>query len=513
MRYAHTVEQVRAAEGALLARLPEGALMQRAAAGLAATCAGLLAESHGRVYGSRVVLLVGSGDNGGDALFAGARLAARGARVCAVLLAPEQAHRAGLAALRQAGGVLTEDQRDGCAEIARADLVLDGIVGIGGRGGLRPGALPYVRAAAEADAAVVAVDLPSGVDADTGEVSGEAVRAAVTVTFGTHKPGLLVDPGAEHAGVVRLVPIGIGVPPPAAEALQHADVAALLPRPTGESDKYRRGVVGVAAGSARYPGAAVLAVSAALHGGAGAVRYVGAAAAAVVAAHPETLVSEGSAQGLKQAGRVQAWVVGPGLADGEDAVRTLDQALDAALDPDVPLLLDADALRLLARRGPAPRPGLLLTPHAGEAVALLAGAGVEATREQVEAARLRYARQLAELYGCTVLLKGSTTVVAGPDPAGPVRVNPTGTPWLGTAGSGDVLSGLAGSLLAAGLAPLDAGSVAAYLHGLAGRTASLGGAAAGAGGVPAGVGGEGPISASEVAAALPAAWRSVTDRA
>jgi hydroxyethylthiazole kinase-like uncharacterized protein yjeF len=509
MRYAHTVEQVRAAEGELMARLPEGTLMQRAVAGLAATCADLLREAHGRVYGSRAVLLVGSGDNGGDALFAGARLAGRGARVSAVLLAPERTHGPGLAAFQAAGGLLTRDQSDGCAEIARADLVLDGIVGIGGRGGLRDTALPYVRAAAGTGVAVVAVDLPSGVDADTGEVVGEAVRATVTVTFGTHKPGLLVDPGAEYAGVVRLVPIGITVPPPAVEALQHADVAALLPRPTGESDKYRRGVLGVAAGSARYPGAAVLVVSSALHGGAGAVRYVGSAAREVVRAHPETLVSEG---GLKDAGRVQAWAVGPGLSDGDDARRTLDEALDVAADAGVPLLLDADALRLLARRGPVAHADLLLTPHAGEAVALLAGAGVTATREQVEAARLPYARRLAELYGCTVLLKGSTTVVAGPDPSRPVRVNPTGTPWLGTAGSGDVLSGLAGSLLAAGLDPLDAGSVAAYLHGLAGRTVSGPGVSGRGGPGAAGNAGTGaPITASEVAAALPAAWRGVTD--
>ena len=505
MRYAHTVEQVRAAEGELLARLPEGTLMQRAAAGLAVTCVELLTEAQLRVYGSRVVVLAGSGDNGGDALFAGARLARRGARVSAVLLSPERTHAAGLADLRAAGGLLTAGQDDGCAEIARADLVLDGIVGIGGRGGLRAGALPYVRAAERAGVPVVAVDLPSGVDADTGEVAGEAVRAAVTVTFGTHKPGLLVDPGAAYAGVVRLVPIGLEPPPAAAEALQHADVAALLPRPTAESDKYRRGVVGIAAGSARYPGAAVLAVSSAVHGGAGAVRYVGSAAQEVVRAHPEVLVSE---RGLKQAGRVQAWVVGPGLSEGQDAERTLDEALDAG----VPLLVDADGLRFLARRGSAlraaPRPDLLLTPHAGEAVALLAGVGVTATREQVEASRLPYARQLAELYGCTVLLKGSTTVVAAPG-GGPVRVNPTGTPWLATAGSGDVLSGLAGSLLAAGLGPLDAGSVAAYVHGLAARTVGTSGGGP-AGGTAGGAAAGAPITAAEVAAALPTAWRNVS---
>lgn len=488
MRYAHTVEQVRTAETALMRQLPEGALMQRAAAGLAAACAELLTERRRKVYGSRVVLLVGSGDNGGDALFAGARLAARGARVRAVLLSPERAHAAGLAALLASGGRVTDGQDEGLAEIGRAELVLDGIVGIGGRGGLRPAARPFLRAARQAGVRVVAVDLPSGVDADTGEVPGEAVRADVTVTFGTHKPGLLVDPGAGCAGVVRLVRIGIEPPAPVLTALQHADVAALLPRPGAESDKYRRGVVGIAAGSARYPGAAVLAVSAALHGGAGAVRYAGPAAAEVVRAHPEALVTD---LGVKAAGRVQAWVVGPGLSDGPEAERTLDEALGAG----VPVLVDADGLRLLARRGPQPGVTLLLTPHAGEAVALLAGAGVTVTREQVEAARLRHARQLAELYGCTVLLKGSTTVVA--EAGGSVRVNSTGTPLLATAGSGDVLSGLAGSLLAAGLSALDAGSVAAYLHGLAGRLAA-GGA---------------PVTASEVAGALPAAWRSVSGAA
>ncbi|NSL43022.1 NAD(P)H-hydrate epimerase, partial [Streptomyces sp. 8P21H-1] len=136
----------------------------------------------------------------------------------------------------------------------------------------------------ETRAAVVAVDLPSGVEADTGEVHGAAVRADLTVTFGTHKPGLLVDPAREYAGSVRLVDIGLALPGEAElEALQHADVAALLPVPGAESDKYRRGVVGIAAGSARYPGAAVLAVAGALRGGAGAVRYVGPAGDAVLA--------------------------------------------------------------------------------------------------------------------------------------------------------------------------------------------------------------------------------------
>ncbi|MEU2908867.1 NAD(P)H-hydrate dehydratase [Streptomyces massasporeus] len=474
MRTAYSVETVRNAERELMARLPEGALMQRAAAGLAAACADLL----GRVYGSRVVLLVGSGDNGGDALYAGARLARRGAGVTAVLLAPERAHAAGLAALRRAGGRVAA-AGDGEALVEGADLVVDGIVGIGGKGGLRPDAVPLAAAAGRSRGAVVAVDLPSGVDADTGEVHGHAVRADLTVTFGTHKPGLLIDPAREHAGAVRLVDIGLELPvEPELEALQHQDVARLLPVPRAESDKYRRGVVGIAAGSARYPGAAVLAVSGALRGGAGAVRYVGPAGDAVIARYPETLVSD---QGPKHAGRVQAWVVGPGA--GDDAV-TVAEVLAA----DVPVLIDADGLRLAdaevvrGRRAPT-----LMTPHAGEAAALL---GVE--RGEVEGGRLTAVRELARRYGATVLLKGSTTLVADSG-GGAVRVNPTGTGWLATAGSGDVLSGLGGSLLAAGLSAVDAGSVGAYLHGLAGRL-SAGGA---------------PVGAHDVADAVPEAWRNV----
>ena len=213
------------------------------------------------------------------------------------------------------------------------------------------------------------MDLPSGVDADTGEVAGPAVTAEVTVTFGAYKPGLLIDPGASRAGAVHLVDIGLRLPAPEVEALQHADVAALLPEPTASSDKYRRGVVGIVAGSAQYPGAAVLAVAGALRGGAGAVRYVGPAAEAVLARYPETLIGRG---------RVQAWVVGPGLGEGR-AGEVAD-----LLAGDVPVLVDADGLRgldpdvLRARTAPT-----LLTPHAGEAAALL---GV--SRESVEAGRL-----------------------------------------------------------------------------------------------------------------------------
>jgi ADP-dependent NAD(P)H-hydrate dehydratase / NAD(P)H-hydrate epimerase len=450
MRSAHSVEQVRTAEAARTATLPDGALMQRAAAGLATSVIDLL----GGAYGRTVLLLVGSGDNGGDALYAGAMLARRGARVEAVAVADE-IHQPGLAALRAAGGRLV------ALDVRRtADVVVDGIVGIGGRPGLRDRAAEAVRAVAGVP--MVAVDVPSGVDVDTGRLAGDHVTADLTVTFGTHKICHLVEPAASACGVVELVGLGLDLPEAAVTALQQDDVAALLPRPGDDAQKYTRGVVGVRAGSARYPGAGVLSTSGAACGLVGMVRYAGGAPDAVLAAHPEVVVGEG---------RVQAWVVGSG---GDEAAAA---ALTAALRDDVPLVVDADALQHL--EAPLRRPALL-TPHAGELASML---GVE--RADVEADQLASARRAATGFDATVLLKGHHTLVADPD--GRVRVSTTGTPWLAVAGAGDVLGGLCGALLAAGLSPYDAGSVGSWLHGAAATYASRGG----------------PISAPAVARAIP----------
>ncbi|HYU65189.1 MAG TPA: NAD(P)H-hydrate epimerase, partial [Jatrophihabitantaceae bacterium] len=283
------VADVRVAESALMARLPDGALMQRAAHALSVHCGQLL----GRVYGSSVVLIVGSGSNGGDALHAGARLARRGATVTAVLLDPERAHAGGLAALRRAGG-LAASTVDGRALIESADLVVDGILGIGGRGGLRGAAAELADAASAR--LTVAVDLPSGVDADTGAVGDSAIRADSTVTFGALKPGILCDPGASRAGEVRLVDIGLraDLPEPRAFVLEASDVAALVGRPGASDDKYARGVVGIVAGSPSYPGAGVLTTGAALHGDVGMVRYLGLASDPIRARYPEVVVHEGA---------------------------------------------------------------------------------------------------------------------------------------------------------------------------------------------------------------------------
>jgi hydroxyethylthiazole kinase-like uncharacterized protein yjeF len=267
----YTAAEVRAAEEPLLAATPEGTLMQRAAAGLASVCARLL----GVVYGRRVALLVGSGNNGGDALFAGASLARRGARVTAVLLDPDRAHPAGLAALRREGGrVVPAGSVDLERTVARADLVVDGMLGTGGRGGLRGAAVELARAAAEGAGITVAVDVPSGIDASTGAVEGTAFAALHTVTFGAVKLGLVVGEGRGHAGQVHLVDIGLGPALAVAGAWQltDADVAARLDEPAAGDDKYSQGVVGVVAGSAAYPGAGVLCTGAALRTRPGLVR-------------------------------------------------------------------------------------------------------------------------------------------------------------------------------------------------------------------------------------------------
>ncbi|WP_256206533.1 NAD(P)H-hydrate epimerase [Nocardioides luteus] len=443
-----------------MASLPEGALMQRAAAGLAYA----VIDHLGGAYGKRVVLLVGSGDNGGDALYAGALLARRGARVEAWLLS-DRAHTGGVGALKAAGGIVSSGVIS--TGSITGDLVIDGIVGIGGKPGLRPEAEEALDVLAGVP--VVAVDTPSGVCVDTGEVDGAHVTADLTVTFGTYKPCHLLDPAASACGKVQLVDIGLELPIPAIESLEAADVAALVPRPAPDGHKYTRGVVGLRVGSATYPGAALLAVAGANTGLAGMVRYVGTASEWVKRQHPE-VVGDGQAQ---------AWVVGSGSADGANS------ALAFARASGVPLVIDADSLRAL--NGPLGVPAIL-TPHAGELAAL-----IREDRADIEARPLHYARLAAQRFEAVVLLKGRRTTIASPDPDTPVRVNTTGTSWLATAGSGDVLGGLIGSLLATGLAPIDAASAGAWLHGAAATLASAGG----------------PVTASGVAAAIPAVIRSL----
>ncbi len=472
MPEAHNVAAVRAAESAILSRSPEHALMRRAAFGLAGVVLRELVRRCGAARGRQVVLLVGAGGNGGDALWAGAFLRRRGVVVTAVLLVPERAHAAGLAALLRAGGQIGD-----ATAVADADLVVDGIVGLSAQGGLRPEAAELVAAV---PAPIVAVDLPSGVDPDTGAVVGPAVRAAVTVAFGALKPVHLLAP--VHCGRIELVPLGLELPAPALRSLPRGEVGRLWPVPGPQDDKYTQGVVGIAAGSAAYPGAAVLCTGAAVTATAGMVRYAGTAKDAVLARWPEVVAVDD----IAEAGRVQAWTVGPGLGTGERCIAALRYAFDAG----VPVLVDADATTVLAqhpelldaRRGP-----VLLTPHAGEFARLTGDAPGDD--------RVGAVRAAARHFDATVLLKGATTVIAAPD--GAVLVNNAVGFWAATAGSGDVLSGLLGALLSSGLDPLTAAGIGTHVHALAAEVAA-GGA---------------PTSASGLLARLPDAIRRVRAQA
>ncbi len=475
---AHSVAAVRAAEAAAMAQLPDGELMARAAQGLAQVVAARLDDTEE----ATVVGLVGAGDNGGDTLYAMGLLSEAGFP-CALVLVPaagrDGVHAGGLEAAETAGvmvHVAAEDAAAAAAVVAEADLVLDGIVGIGGRPGLRPEAAALVDAIDD-DAWVIAVDVASGLDPD-GEVDDhDAVWADETVTFATPKPAHLMPAGEAASGRLTVIDIGTDVSgvPAAVERLTWDDVALLWPVPTSGDDKYSRGVLGVVAGGEAYSGAAVLSVTAAVEAGVGMVRYVGTPTPTglVRAAVPEAVIGDG---------RVQAWLIGPGLdseATGEEAEAQLAVAR-AALASDLPVVIDAGGLDLIEGRRDAPT---VVTPHAGELGRLLGRMvrpegtlpeGLRITAADVKADPLRSARDLAGLIGGTVLLKGSTTLVVSHGDL-PVRSQADAPPWLATAGAGDVLSGVIGSLLAAGLAPHDAAALGALVHGVAADRVSGGG--------------------------------------
>ena len=451
---AYRVDDIRAAEAAAVqslvgSGLPEGELMQRAARGLADALADI-------PLGELVVVLAGPGDNGGDGLYAAKHLLDRGVRVDIAQLDPDRVHRAGLDAALSAGAQVVDGP-------SRQRWCLDGMFGIGSRAGLDGRAAEWAAWASTDDVTTVAVDVPSGIDVDGGTLPGAHVIADRTVTFGSYKVGLLAGPAADHAGEVRLVDIGVELGTPALESLEAVDRDVLRPAlPRARGHKYTRGVVGVAAGSDQYPGAAHLVVAGAQSATAGMVRFVGSAAlgARVVDRAPEVVLS---------VGRVQSWVVGPG-----GGAETGDQ-LAMALAQRIPTVIDADALGALPAAFEIP---VVLTPHAGELAAMLG-----TSRDAIEADPLGSVSAAASQWGCTVLLKGSRTLVA--TSGRPTRVNLTGTPWLGTAGSGDVLAGLIGALLASGLDTHDAASVGAFLHGRAAE--HLGG----------------PLTARDIAATLP----------
>ncbi len=450
MLHGYTVAQIRQAEAQAFTRVGPDALMQRAATALAAVIlrrlrgpegwsrsSGPVATHRqarppgvGRAYGARVLLAVGSGNNGGDALLAGAILARRGVRVTAWRTG-SGVHRGGWTAFLAAGG-REVDAATALRDLARQRWVVDGVAGLGSRPGLAPEVARLASACRAQGVPVVAVDLPSGLPPEPPFVASDHFRSALTVTFGGLKLCQLLEPARSACGTVELVDLGLDLPGPVVSQGEVADLVAAWPVPDARSDKYSRGVVGLDTGSARYPGAAVLTAAGAVGAGAGMVRYLGPAEVAgrVLDRFPNVVAAPG---------RVQALVLGSGWGDRDDA-----GAVARAVASGTAVVVDADGLRHLPERG---HPGVLLTPHAGELARLLGS-----RRGQVEADPLAAVRAAVAGTGCTVLLKGATQYVATP---GDDRVwlAVPGPAWTAQAGSGDVLAGICGTLLAAGLGP------------------------------------------------------------
>lgn len=493
---AYAISDVRAAEAVTLETLDDGELMQRAARALA-EIAGARAEAQDA---GALVALVGSGDNGADAVWAAAFLADAQRNVAVVLAdvdreqasaslppALEAAIAAGVTVIEapaEAGVALT----DACAVVAEADLVLDGLLGIGGRPGLRTPAAELVDAIADS-AYVIAVDCPSGLDpeglaaASAENSSGTAVFADETVTFGAVKPVHLVPPGDLATGRLTIVDIGIDVAAePTVQRLTFDEVPGLWPIPGPDSDKYSRGVLGLITGSPTYPGAAVLSTLGAVGVGTGMVRYLGSERDLVVLAAPEAVMTPG---------RVQAYALGCGfdedwLVSDQASARHTRELLQSAFESDLPVLVDAGALPTYADGWRGRTAPTVLTPHAGEAAALLTRLGVPTDRAQVTREPLATAQALTEATGAIVVLKGATTLISAP--GRPTRSQSDGPAWLATAGTGDVLAGVIGALLASGLDAPDAAALGVLVHGVAGSNANPGG----------------PVRPPHLAAALPA---------
>lgn len=463
---------------AMAGGVPGEVLME--SAGLAAARA-ILA---GYPPGSRALVLVGPGNNGGDGMVVARYLARAGwdVRVAAPGGRGPESPDAALMVARAADEGITIEVADVSGIRRGGRIVVDALLGSGARGAPRGDMGDVVEAVVRSRASVVALDVPTGVDPDTGRVEGMALRAALTVAFAGDMVGLHVSPGRAHAGRVAVVDIGIpgDIRSPAAAWLAGDGAIAAIPRRGDEDDKYQAGGVLVVGGAPGMSGAARLCSRAALRAGAGiVVACVPTDVRAEVAVGtPEVMVMGSGAIGtvlgpdalgevMRQSLRVGAVALGPGLGRDE-ATGILVRAILS--DVHHPLVLDADGLwhlgndlGVLRRRSGS----TVITPHPGEAARLL-GVG----RADVEAGRLDAARRLAEASGAVALLKGPGTIIVAP--GGEPIIVQGGTPALATAGSGDVLTGVIGALLARGMDPRDAAVAGAVLHARAGVLAGRG---------------------------------------
>ncbi len=431
MRAVLTRDEMRAADAAALSRVSEDTLVARAGTAVGHAAMRIM----GGGYGRHVTVVVGKGNNGADGRMAADLLGRRGARVALI------------------------EAADAPRALAPSDLVIDAAYGTGFRGSYdAPLVAPGVP--------VLSVDIPSGVNADTGEVPGAAFRASHTVTFAAYKPGLLQGDGHAHSGVVQVVDIGIPLAPAQAALVEDADVAASLPARPRTSNKWST-ALGVASGSVGMEGSAILCTRGALAAGAGMIRLGTPGNPAgnwpTEAVRMSLDDPQWAAPFLEAITKCRAVVIGPGLGTGEAAQHEIRSVIARAPHP---MVVDADALTALgdvttARALLAGRKyPTVLTPHDGE-YARLAGSlpGDD---------RLAAARNLAQEVGAIVLLKGPLTAVASPDATTPdVYLAAAGNPALATAGTGDVLSGMIGAFLARGLAAHLAAALAAHVHGRA----------------------------------------------
>ncbi len=456
--------------------IPSLELMERAGAGLADVVGQWGPDG-------RIVVVAGKGNNGGDGLVVARMLREAGRHVDVLLLAPgdELSGDARANLDRLPGPAPIHAQPFDAAALDGAVAIVDAILGTGFSGEPRDPARAAIAAinARAPQAMVFACDVPSGVNASTGEIAGDAVRAHATVTFHAGKPGLWISPGKTHAGEVTVIDIGIpeGAPVAPSVGLIAPAVLDAVPHRAHDSTKFAAGSVHVCGGSTGLTGAPCMAAEAAMRAGAGYVTVLVPASLNLVFEQrllevmsvplPDkegTLTQPALEAALERVDRADAFVLGPGLGRKPGTFK-LARKLAAAIP--IPLLLDADGLNAhegrleaLAEREAA----TVLTPHAGELARLL-----ETDSGEIAAHRLRCARDAAARANAVVLLKGDDTIVVAPD--GRAAVSRGGAPALATAGTGDVLSGVIGAFLSKGMDPFAAASAGAFLHARAGRLA------------------------------------------
>ncbi|MDS2172073.1 NAD(P)H-hydrate dehydratase [Nesterenkonia sp. CL21] len=452
----YTGRQIRQAEAPLLEAGHRETLMRRAAYGLAQAVLERLRAVRGSVYGAKVTGLIGSGNNGGDGLYALAMLRRRGVETHAVMMR-DRAHEAGTRAFLAAGGRLVD------VVDTDTDALIDAIIGTGSRVGFEMPRIPGLdEVLADESTQVIACDIPSGVDVETGAVAGDVIDADVTVTFGGIKSGLALGEGSHAAGEIRAVDIGLGatLPTPArwlvgderlrATTPDAADTPAPLSRPrvSARDHKYSRGVLHVIAGSVQFPGAAQLTATAAVTSGVGMVTLQAPEEVRerLSIMMPEVVTTSGKSTAVLE--RATAAAIGPGISRDVFQIAAMGRAVEWA-GTEHPCVIDASALANLDDEYFADEdlgPNVLLTPHYGELRRVMTNTGHEDLGEVLDRDPATAVEQLAARLNVTVLLKGPSTIIAAPQ--GPTVVHRVHAPGLATAGSGDVLTGIIGALAA-----------------------------------------------------------------